>query len=78
MEVCWPEAEPAAAVRNLRVALHTARHALEPELPPRSRKAPTSSSRSAQIRDTSDLEIPESAPNALTKSSTLRVDTPRR
>ncbi|MFG1834524.1 ATP-binding protein [Micromonospora chersina] len=35
MEVCWPEAEPAAAVRNLRVALHTARHALEPELPPR-------------------------------------------
>ncbi|MEU5948803.1 AAA family ATPase [Micromonospora sp. NPDC047465] len=35
MDVCWPDAEPDAAVRNLRVALHTARHALEPELAPR-------------------------------------------
>ena len=38
----------------------------------------TCSSRSAQIRDTSDLEIPVSAPSALTRSSTLRVDTPCR
>ena len=44
----------------------------------RSRNAPTSVSRSAQIRDTSDLEMPVSAPKALTRSSTLRVDTPCR
>ena len=44
----------------------------------RSRNAPTSSSRSAQMRDTSDLEIPESAPSAFTRSSTLRVETPCR
>ncbi|MCP2322181.1 DNA-binding SARP family transcriptional activator [Hamadaea flava] len=35
MDVCWPDAEPGAAIRSLRVALHAARHALEPELPPR-------------------------------------------
>ncbi|MEU8952959.1 BTAD domain-containing putative transcriptional regulator [Streptomyces sp. NPDC048518] len=35
MAVCWPHAELAAAQRNLRVALHAARHALEPELAPR-------------------------------------------
>ena len=34
-------------------------------------------SNSAQIRETSDLEIPESARNALTRSSTLRVDNAR-
>ena len=39
----------------------------------RSRNAATSASRSAQIRETSDLEIPVSAPSALTRSSTLRV-----
>ena len=39
----------------------------------RSRNAATSSSRFAQIRDTSDLEIPVSAPSAFTRSSTLRV-----
>ena len=32
----------------------------------------------AQILDTSDLEIPVSAPNALTRSSTFLVDTPCR
>jgi hypothetical protein len=32
--------------------------------------------RQAQIRDTSLLEIPESTPNAATRSSTERVDTP--
>ncbi|QDQ15556.1 BTAD domain-containing putative transcriptional regulator [Streptomyces spectabilis] len=35
MACCWPHAELGAALRNLRVALHTARHALEPELRPR-------------------------------------------
>ncbi|MEV0441332.1 hypothetical protein AB0I46_20570 [Streptomyces spectabilis] len=35
MASCWPHAELGAALRNLRVALHTARHALEPELRPR-------------------------------------------
>ncbi|MEV1171445.1 hypothetical protein AB0J09_23840, partial [Nonomuraea sp. NPDC049784] len=35
MDVCWPEASPEAAVTSLRVALHAARHALEPELPAR-------------------------------------------
>ncbi|ARF54589.1 AfsR/SARP family transcriptional regulator [Streptomyces gilvosporeus] len=35
MAVCWPHAELPAALRSLRVALHTARHALEPELPAR-------------------------------------------
>ncbi|MFD6415499.1 ATP-binding protein [Streptomyces sp. NPDC060194] len=35
MEACWPDAEPRAAAGRLRVALHAARHALEPELPPR-------------------------------------------
>jgi hypothetical protein len=42
----------------------------------RDRKAVTSASSSAQIRLTSDLEIPESTPKALTKSSTLRVEVP--
>ncbi|MFB6831170.1 ATP-binding protein [Streptomyces hydrogenans] len=34
-EVCWPDAAPGAATNNLRVALHAARRALEPELAPR-------------------------------------------
>ena len=34
-DVCWPDADPSAAVGSLRVALHAARHALEPELAPR-------------------------------------------
>jgi hypothetical protein len=42
----------------------------------RVRDAVTTSSRPAQTRETSDLEIPESMPRAATKSSTLRVDTP--
>ena len=42
----------------------------------RVRNAPTVSSRPAQIRDTSDLEIPESTPIASTRSSTVRVETP--
>jgi hypothetical protein len=42
----------------------------------RSRNAATSTSRSAQIRDTSVLEIPVCAPIAATRSSTLRVDPP--
>ncbi|WP_328909523.1 AAA family ATPase [Streptomyces sp. NBC_00234] len=39
MEICRPGATPEAARNNLRVALHTARHALQPELPPRSPSA---------------------------------------
>ncbi|MGW2228799.1 BTAD domain-containing putative transcriptional regulator [Streptomyces formicae] len=39
MAVCWPNAELAPALRSLRVALHTARHALEPELAPRAASA---------------------------------------
>ncbi|GGU81954.1 hypothetical protein GCM10010211_54900 [Streptomyces albospinus] len=39
MAVCWPHAELRAALGSLRVALHTARHALEPELPPRGTSA---------------------------------------
>lgn len=39
----------------------------------RFRNAPTSWSRSSQILDTSDLEIPVPAPSALTLVSTLRV-----
>ncbi|MFK0194348.1 ATP-binding protein [Kitasatospora sp. NPDC090308] len=35
MELCWPDAEPQSAAGSLRVALHAARHALEPELAPR-------------------------------------------
>ncbi|MCX5006748.1 AAA family ATPase [Streptomyces sp. NBC_00638] len=35
MSVCWPDADPQAAAGSLRVALHAARHALEPELAPR-------------------------------------------
>ncbi|WP_406374686.1 AAA family ATPase [Streptomyces sp. NBC_00647] len=35
MAVCWPDADPHAAAGSLRVALHAARHALEPELAPR-------------------------------------------
>jgi len=42
----------------------------------RAAQSATSASRPAQIRDTSDLEIPASTPNAATRSSTLRVDTP--
>ncbi|MFJ2770744.1 BTAD domain-containing putative transcriptional regulator [Streptomyces sp. NPDC087300] len=39
MAACWPDAELAPALRSLRVALHTARHALEPELAPRAASA---------------------------------------
>ncbi|MFB7634276.1 hypothetical protein ACFC0M_25480 [Streptomyces sp. NPDC056149] len=39
MAVCWPHAELRTALGSLRVALHTARHALEPELPPRGTSA---------------------------------------
>ncbi|MFE5944554.1 ATP-binding protein [Streptomyces sp. NPDC056480] len=35
VDVCWPDVDPQAALRSLRVALHAARHALEPELAPR-------------------------------------------
>lgn len=35
MGVCWPHAELPSALRNLRVAVHCARHSLEPELAPR-------------------------------------------
>ena len=41
----------------------------------RVRNAVTISSRAAQIRDTSDFDIPV-PPGAATRSSTLRVDTP--
>lgn len=39
MAACWPHAELRSALGSLRVALHTARHALEPELPPRGTSA---------------------------------------
>ncbi|MFB7355362.1 ATP-binding protein [Streptomyces gardneri] len=35
LEICWPNATPQAAASSLRVALHAARHALEPEIAPR-------------------------------------------
>ncbi|WP_405776276.1 ATP-binding protein [Streptomyces sp. NBC_00859] len=35
MDICWPDAGPKAAAGSLRVALHAARRALEPELAPR-------------------------------------------
>ncbi|MFJ6851167.1 ATP-binding protein [Streptomyces sp. NPDC091271] len=35
MEICWPDADAQAALGSLRVALHTARRAIEPELAPR-------------------------------------------
>ncbi|MGW8884224.1 ATP-binding protein [Streptomyces sp. NPDC055749] len=35
MDLCWPDADRHAAAGNLRVALHAARRALEPELAPR-------------------------------------------
>ncbi|MFF8573610.1 ATP-binding protein [Streptomyces sp. NPDC015237] len=35
MDLCWPDADPHSATGSLRVALHTARRALEPELAPR-------------------------------------------
>ncbi|MFJ8956149.1 ATP-binding protein [Streptomyces sp. NPDC102381] len=35
MDICWPDADPGSAAGSLRVALHAARHALEPELAPR-------------------------------------------
>ena len=40
------------------------------------RSTATSASISLQIRDTVDFEIPESQPNALTRSSTFRVEVP--
>ncbi|MFE5715736.1 ATP-binding protein [Streptomyces sp. NPDC056501] len=36
MEICWPDADPQAALGSLRVALHAVRRAIEPELAPRS------------------------------------------
>jgi hypothetical protein len=44
----------------------------------RPRDDATSASRSPQIRETSDLLIPVSAPRAFTRSSTFRVETPCR
>ncbi|MEV6110168.1 AAA family ATPase [Streptomyces sp. NPDC051940] len=35
LDACWPDADHQAALGSLRVALHAARRALEPELPPR-------------------------------------------
>ncbi|MCX4646440.1 MULTISPECIES: AAA family ATPase [unclassified Streptomyces] len=35
MDICWPDADAQAATGSLRVALHAARRALEPELAPR-------------------------------------------
>ncbi|MFG3712451.1 ATP-binding protein [Micromonospora sp. NPDC047730] len=35
LEAIWPDVSREAALRNLHVTLHSARHALEPELPPR-------------------------------------------
>ncbi|MEU8488391.1 AAA family ATPase [Streptomyces sp. NPDC048641] len=35
MDICWPDADAPAALGSLRVALHAARRALEPELAPR-------------------------------------------
>jgi hypothetical protein len=43
----------------------------------RVRNSVTTSSSPAQIRDTSDLQMPESMPRAATRSSTDRVETPR-
>ncbi|MFF9048867.1 ATP-binding protein [Streptomyces parvulus] len=34
-DICWPDADPQSTTGSLRVALHAARHALEPELAPR-------------------------------------------
>lgn len=34
MEICWPDSDAHAALGSLRVALHAARHAIEPELAP--------------------------------------------
>ena len=42
----------------------------------RARNSCTPSSISLQIRETVDLEIPDSLPRARTRSSTLRVETP--
>lgn len=36
IETCWPDADAQAALGSLRVALHAARHTIEPELAPRS------------------------------------------
>ncbi|OKI84569.1 hypothetical protein A6A27_40260 [Micromonospora sp. CB01531] len=38
-DACWPDADVLTARRSLRVSLHTARHTLEPELPPRGRSS---------------------------------------
>ncbi|MET8125291.1 AAA family ATPase [Streptomyces sp. NPDC005065] len=35
MEICWPDSDTQAALGSLRVALHAARRAIEPELAPR-------------------------------------------
>jgi len=59
--------------RHSKVALQIA-VALRPVEQPA--KEAASSSSSAQIRETSDLLIPMSAPSALTRLSTLRTDVP--
>lgn len=52
-------------------------HTAWPDRPANARaKAAMSVSSWPQIRDTSDLEMPDSTPNAATRSSTLRVETP--
>ncbi|MFI6878088.1 ATP-binding protein [Streptomyces sp. NPDC050400] len=39
MDICWPDADQHSATGSLRVALHAARRALEPELAPRASSA---------------------------------------
>lgn len=51
MDTCWPDADPQAALGSLRVALHAARRALEPELAPRAASSYLASDASMLLLD---------------------------
>ncbi|MFJ8886802.1 ATP-binding protein [Streptomyces sp. NPDC102402] len=57
MDVCWPDSDAQAAVGSLRVALHAARRALEPELAPRAASSYLVSDGSMLLLDPATVRI---------------------
>ncbi|MFC8228577.1 ATP-binding protein [Streptomyces sp. NPDC057287] len=69
MDVCWPDADPQAAAGSLRVALHAARRALEPELAPRATSSYLASEGSMLLLDPATVWIDADEAEAAGRSS---------
>ncbi|MFB7276260.1 AAA family ATPase [Streptomyces hydrogenans] len=74
-EICWPNASPQAAVGSLRVALHSARRALEPELAPRAASSYLVSDGTLLWLDLRTVRIDADEAEALATTA-LAADTP--